>query len=120
MWDVVNDGRHGRRASSIAGFDIAGKTGTAQVVGLGKDVGENKDHAWFVSFAPAYKPEIAVIALIENVGFGGTLRRPGRPRASTTSTSRKAHPRPARPKHSPGDADRPARTSALRFRRAGC
>ena len=31
--------------------------------------GTKKDHAWFVSFAPAYKPEIAVIALIENVGF---------------------------------------------------
>ena len=60
----------------MAGFDIAGKTGTAQVVELGKDTGENKDHAWFVSFAPAYKPEIAVLALIENVGFGGTYAAP--------------------------------------------
>ncbi len=34
------------------------------------------DHAWFVSFAPAYKPEIAVIALIENVGFGGSHAAP--------------------------------------------
>ncbi|MEJ7711303.1 MAG: penicillin-binding transpeptidase domain-containing protein [Pyrinomonadaceae bacterium] len=60
----------------MAGFDIAGKTGTAQVVSLGKDVGGNKDHAWFVSYAPAYKPEISVIALIENVGFGGTYAAP--------------------------------------------
>ena len=55
----------------MAGFDIAGKTGTAQVVGLGKDIGKNKDHSWFVSYAPAYKPEIALVALIENSGFGG-------------------------------------------------
>lgn len=75
MWGVVNNGGTGARIK-MAGFDIAGKTGTAQVVGLGKDTGENKDHAWFVSFAPAYKPEIAVLALIENVGFGGTYAAP--------------------------------------------
>ena len=60
----------------MAGFDIAGKTGTAQVVGLGKDVGKNKDHSWFVTYAPAYKPEIAMVALIENSGFGGTHAAP--------------------------------------------
>jgi penicillin-binding protein 2 len=75
MWGVVNNGGTGH-AIKMAGFEIAGKTGTAQVVGLGKDVGEKKDHAWFVSFAPAYQPEIAVIALIENVGFGGTHAAP--------------------------------------------
>ena len=70
MWRVVNGGGTGQRIQ-MAGFDIAGKTGTAQVVGLGKDVGKNKDHSWFVSYAPAYKPEIAMVALIENSGFGG-------------------------------------------------
>lgn len=75
MWGVVNNGGTGR-GIRMAGFEIAGKTGTAQVVGLGKDVGDKKDHAWFVSFAPAYQPEIAVIALIENVGFGGTHAAP--------------------------------------------
>jgi penicillin-binding protein 2 len=75
MWAVVNDAGTGARIR-MAGFDIAGKTGTAQVVGLGKDVGENKDHAWFVTYAPAYKPEISIIALIENVGFGGTHAAP--------------------------------------------
>jgi penicillin-binding protein 2 len=75
MWAVVNGGGTGGRIK-IEGFDIAGKTGTAQVAELGKDVGENKDHAWFVSFAPAYKPEIAVIALIENSGFGGSHAAP--------------------------------------------
>jgi penicillin-binding protein 2 len=70
MWRVVNGGGTGARIQ-MAGFDIAGKTGTAQVVGLGKDVGKNKDHSWFVTYAPAYKPEIAMVALIENSGFGG-------------------------------------------------
>ena len=70
MWSVVNAGGTGARIR-MDGFDIAGKTGTAQVVGLGKDVGKNKDHSWFVSYAPAYKPEVAMVALIENSGFGG-------------------------------------------------
>jgi len=75
MWGVVNNGGTGA-AIRMAGFDIAGKTGTAQVVGLGKDSGKNKDHSWFVSYAPAYKPEIALVALIENSGFGGIHAAP--------------------------------------------
>lgn len=75
MWGVVQGG--GTAGSiRIPGFDIAGKTGTAQVASLGADVGAKKDHAWFVSWAPAYKPEISVIALIENVGFGGSHAAP--------------------------------------------
>jgi len=75
MWQVVNAGGTGA-GIRMAGFDIAGKTGTAQVVGLGKDTGKNKDHSWFVSYAPAYKPEIAMLALIENSGFGGSHAAP--------------------------------------------
>jgi len=75
MWGVVNGGGTGA-GIRINGFDIAGKTGTAQVASLGKDVGANKDHSWFVSFAPAYKPELAVISLIENSGFGGSHAAP--------------------------------------------
>jgi penicillin-binding protein 2 len=75
MWQVVNNGGTGT-AVKIDGMDIAGKTGTAQVVSLGKDVGQNKDHSWFVSYAPAWKPEIATVALIENVGFGGKFAAP--------------------------------------------
>ena len=75
MWSVVNAGGTGSRIS-MPGFDIAGKTGTAQVVGLGKDTGKNKDHSWFVSYAPAYKPEISMVALIENSGFGNMHAAP--------------------------------------------
>ncbi|HET9525623.1 MAG TPA: penicillin-binding protein 2 [Pyrinomonadaceae bacterium] len=70
MWAVVNAGGTATRIA-MAGFDIAGKTGTAQVVALGKDTGKNKDHSWFVTYAPAFKPEVAMVALIENSGFGG-------------------------------------------------
>lgn len=75
MWGVVNGGG---TAGSIRmpNWEIAGKTGTAQVAEVGKDVGKNKDHSWFVSFAPAYKPEISVIALIENSGFGAANAAP--------------------------------------------
>ncbi|HLM61708.1 MAG TPA: penicillin-binding transpeptidase domain-containing protein, partial [Pyrinomonadaceae bacterium] len=75
MYGAVNSGGTAGSAK-IEGFDVAGKTGTAQVAELGKDVGANKDHAWFVSFAPAHKPEIAAISLIENSGFGGRNSAP--------------------------------------------
>jgi penicillin-binding protein 2 len=75
MWGVVNAG--GTAGSiKIPGFDIAGKTGTAQVASLGMDTGKNKDHAWFDSYAPADRPEIAVLSLIENSGFGGANAAP--------------------------------------------
>lgn len=75
MWGVVNAG--GTAASiRMPDLEIAGKTGTAQVASLGKDTGKNKDHAWFDSFAPAYKPEIAVVSLIENSGFGAANAGP--------------------------------------------
>ncbi len=75
MWGVVNSGGTAGRIR-MENFDIAGKTGTAQVVALGKDIGKNKDHSWFVSYAPASKPEIALVALIENSGFGSTHAAP--------------------------------------------
>jgi len=73
MWGVVNNGgtAHGIKMSNL---EIAGKTGTAQNSEIGS--GGAKDHAWFVSFAPAYAPKIAVIALIENSGFGAANAAP--------------------------------------------
>jgi len=73
MWGVVNNG--GTAASvKMSNLEIAGKTGTAQNSELGS--GGAKDHAWFVSFAPAYKPEMAVLAMIENSGFGAANAGP--------------------------------------------
>jgi len=63
---------------------IAGKTGTAQVVHLSvvKGMGESaipykyRDHAWFTSFAPAEKPELAVTVLVEHGRHGGSAAGP--------------------------------------------
>lgn len=73
MWGVVNAGGTAGRIK-MPNLEIAGKTGTAQVSEIGS--GGAKDHAWFNSFAPAYKPEIAVVALIENSGFGAANAAP--------------------------------------------
>jgi penicillin-binding protein 2 len=63
----------------VAGIEVAGKTGTSQAVRLKTDrkinqltlPREQRDHAWFVSFAPVDAPEIAVACLIEHAGGGG-------------------------------------------------
>jgi penicillin-binding protein 2 len=76
MWMVVNAGGTGRRAL-IAGHDVCGKTGTAQVISntgrtsasgiaaakSGKDL---RDHGWFVFFAPRDNPEIAGVVFVEH------------------------------------------------------
>lgn len=73
MWGVVNAGGTAARIK-MPDLEIAGKTGTAQVSEIGS--GGAKDHAWFDSFAPADKPEIAILALIENAGFGSSHAAP--------------------------------------------
>jgi len=93
MWNVVNGGGTGAGIKMV-GFDIAGKTGTAQVVELGKDTGKNKDHSWFVSYAPAFKPEIAMVALIENSGFGGQHAAPAIRRVYDTYYKKTRHEDP--------------------------
>ena len=75
MWGVVNNGGTGH-SIMMKGFEISGKTGTAQVAEVSKATGKTKDHSWFVSFAPSYKPELSVIALIENAGFGASYAAP--------------------------------------------
>lgn len=78
---VVNDPRGtGRRARVREDLHVvvAGKTGTAQVgsAALHTKGGKYEDHAWFVGYAPAEKPEIVVAALVENAGHGGVAAAP--------------------------------------------
>jgi penicillin-binding protein 2 len=75
MWGVVNEAGTGARAR-VEGFDVAGKTGTAQVASKSRAGEKYKDHAWFVSFAPRDKPEIASVVLAENSGYGGVHAAP--------------------------------------------
>jgi penicillin-binding protein 2 len=66
---VVNDPRGTAHQAAVKGFTVAGKTGTAQNP-------HGNDHAWFVCYAPADKPEIAVAVLVENAGHGGSIAAP--------------------------------------------
>jgi len=81
LWGVVNSpGGTGGRAR-IAGFDVGGKTGTAQVVQRREgrsepSSSEQQDHAWFACFAPVANPEITVVVLIEHGGHGGSAAAP--------------------------------------------
>ncbi|HEY1724920.1 MAG TPA: penicillin-binding protein 2 [Steroidobacteraceae bacterium] len=90
-WDLVLRGMEGAATygtaaavSKGAGYTIAGKTGTAQVFTVGqnekyveKNVAERlRDHAWFICFAPAESPRIAVAVLVENGGFGASAAAP--------------------------------------------
>ena len=50
------------------GLQVAGKTGTAQNLINGKEM---PDHTWFIGFAPAYDPQIALCVMGENTGGGG-------------------------------------------------
>ncbi len=75
MWGVVNENGTGGRAR-VEGFAVSGKTGTAQVASKSRAGEKHKDHAWFVSFAPRDKPEIASVVMVENSGFGGVHAAP--------------------------------------------
>lgn len=85
MVGVVHGARGtARRIGADAVYKIAGKTGTAQVFGVGQDeeYDEEKiekklrDHALFVSFAPAENPRIAVAVVVENGGSGSRIAAP--------------------------------------------
>ncbi len=73
MIEVVKNGT-GKKAS-ISEVVVAGKTGTAQ--NEKSSQGQGNDHAWFIGFAPASDPEIAIAVIIENhEKDGGQLAAP--------------------------------------------
>lgn len=84
MVAVTQPGGTAAQAAAGAPYRIAGKTGTAQVVGIKQgqkyresEVDErHRDHAWFIAFAPADDPKIALAILVENGGHGGSAAAP--------------------------------------------
>jgi penicillin-binding protein 2 len=109
-WQVAIDGMyavtHGGTASrSAAGaeYSIAGKTGTAQVFTVAqnakydeKTISERlRDHAWFVAFAPAEDPKIAVAVLVENGRSGSGTAAPIARKVMDAYLLRKFPPPPA-------------------------
>ena len=92
MEAVVHRGNQGYRQNGTAwahigqdiGYRMAGKSGTAQVVGIaqGEEYNEeeldefSRKHAWFIAFAPVDEPRIAVCVLVENGGSGSAVAAP--------------------------------------------
>ncbi|MFI5025907.1 MAG: peptidoglycan D,D-transpeptidase FtsI family protein [Solirubrobacterales bacterium] len=73
MTDVVNEGTGG--AAALADDQVAGKTGTAEI--FGREGCAEDNQAWFIGFAPADDPEIAVAATVEcTSGAGGEVAAP--------------------------------------------
>ena len=82
---LVGVNKEGTSAAAFrnAQYASGGKTGTAQVFSLkGEKYSEHhiderlRDHAWFVAYAPADKPRIALAVLVENGGFGAQAAAP--------------------------------------------
>jgi len=76
MREVVHGERGTGKKALLPHVEVAGKTGTSQVVSRIHDEEEevprhHRDHAWFIAFAPVQNPQIAVACLIEHAGKGG-------------------------------------------------
>jgi peptidoglycan glycosyltransferase len=67
MAAVVDSGTG--RAAALTAWQVAGKTGSAENP-------HGKAHAWFIGFAPAEKPRVAVAVVVENAGAGGETAAP--------------------------------------------
>lgn len=92
MEDVVHRGNKGYRGNGTAwahigqriDYRMAGKSGTSQVVGIkqGEEYDKevlkefNRNHAWFIAFAPVHEPVIALAVLVENGGGGSSVAGP--------------------------------------------
>ena len=83
LWEVVNGKNGTGRIAHLDGIEVCGKTGTAQVFSRKTDT-ENearraqflKSHAWFVAYAPAANPKIAVSVLVEHGEHGASAAAP--------------------------------------------
>ena len=94
---VVNSQKGtGYRARLRDGVRVAGKTGTAQVIGRGGPANVegsawylDRSHGWFAGFAPAKDPQIAIAVLVEHGGAGGKTAAPIAVRILDTYLSRR-------------------------------
>lgn len=84
MVDVTKPGGTAASVGAGASYDVAAKTGTAQVVGIKQGAKYNagalderhRDHALFIAYAPADNPTIALAVIVENGGHGGSAAGP--------------------------------------------
>lgn len=84
MVDVMSPGGTAARSAAGAPYTIAGKTGTAQVVGIKQGARydasrlarQHRDHALFIAYAPTESPTIVVAVMVENGGSGSGTAAP--------------------------------------------
>jgi penicillin-binding protein 2 len=84
MLGVVQSANGTAHRIATDAYTIAGKTGTAQARGMSQSAyvksehmkKEERDHAWFIAFAPVESPRIAVAVLVEHGGHGGSVAAP--------------------------------------------
>ena len=83
LWAVVNEpGGTAYYRARVPGAEVAGKTGTVQVIAQSARTEAKslpfkfRDHAWFTSFAPAQNPEIVVAVFAEHGGSGSGVAAP--------------------------------------------
>jgi penicillin-binding protein 2 len=103
LWLVVNGAGTGGRAR-IEGKDVAGKTGTAQVISLegarsarGKTTMDLRDHGWFVFFAPRDNPQIAGVVFAEHAEHGSNAAPIAKHAMETFFAKQEGRPLPAPP-----------------------
>jgi penicillin-binding protein 2 len=68
LQNVVSSGT--ARGGAIPGLQWSGKTGSAE------NAAGSQTHSWFVAYAPAQNPKIAICVIAENAGHGGTVAVP--------------------------------------------
>jgi penicillin-binding protein 2 len=82
LWDVVNAPGGTGGNSRVEGLNVAGKTGSVQVIAYSGWIKATslpfkfRDHAWFASFAPADNPQMVVVVFVEHGGAGGADAAP--------------------------------------------
>ena len=103
---VVNGAGTGRNAQ-LKGYDVSGKTGTAQVISnqgkerAGKTDKDLRDNGWFVFFAPRDKPEIAGVVLLEHAVHGSNAALIAHHVLETFFAKKEGRPLPPRPEFKP-------------------
>ncbi len=103
LWMVVNAGGTGHNAQ-LKGYDVAGKTGTAQVISnagkaaaAGKTTKDLRDNGWFVFFAPRDNPQIAGVVFLEHGVHGSNAASIARHVLDTFFAKREGRALPPKP-----------------------
>jgi penicillin-binding protein 2 len=110
LTDVVHGAAGTGKAARSPVITIAGKTGTAQVIEMkGAYLKSeqltyfNRDHAWFISYAPADRPQIAIAVLVEHGGHGGEAAAPMAKKVAETFAKIQTSPQHQQEVHAQGE-----------------